>query len=70
MNRFIPKEKLNKKARKELDSRDRLTWGGLNPATRKTETKKAYNRKKTRIRNEDFLSGVFYGMYDLYFQTL
>ena len=57
MKKFIPKEKLSKKARKELDSKNRLTWGSVNPVTRKTENKKAYNRKKARreFKNLNFL---------------
>ena len=59
MRKFIPKEKLSKKARKELDAKERRTWGNINPATRKTANEKAYNRKKVRIRPEDFLPGPF-----------
>ena len=44
MNRFIPREKLGKKARKALDSQRRATWS-FSPATRKVESKKRYNRK-------------------------
>jgi hypothetical protein len=46
MQKFIPRGKLSKKARKELDSAKRRTWNGVNPATRTAESKKAYNRKK------------------------
>lgn len=45
MARFIPREKLGKKARKELDSRQRVTWD-FSPASRKIDSKKRYNRKK------------------------
>ena len=44
MKKFIPKEKLSKKARKELDRQRRFTWS-FSPATRKVESKKRYNRK-------------------------
>lgn len=44
MNRFIPREKLGKKARKALDSQRRTTWS-FSPNTRKVESKKQYNRK-------------------------
>lgn len=45
MDKFIPREKLGKKARKALDSRKRTTWD-VKPVTRRVESKKLYNRKK------------------------
>ena len=45
MKRFIPREKLGKKARKQLDSEQRATWA-FSPVTKKVENKKLYNRKK------------------------
>lgn len=48
MKEFIPRKKLSKKARREYDSRNRLSWGNVNPVTRKTENKKAYNRKESQ----------------------
>ena len=59
MKSFVPKEKLSKKARKELNSKERRTWEGINPVTRKVESKKLYNRKKTRTGYEDYLPGSF-----------
>lgn len=59
MQRFIPAEKMGKKARKELAKARRRSWGPLNPVTRKPENPKAYNRKKTR-REERFLDGGSY----------
>ena len=38
MKRFIPKEKLGKKARKQLDSEQRTTWT-FSPVTRKVGRK-------------------------------
>ena len=55
MNRFIPREKLGKKARKELDRQRRFTWS-FSPATRKVENKKRYNRK-THEREEREIVG-------------
>lgn len=46
MEKFISREKLSKKARKELDKQKRTTWG-FSPATKKVENKKLYNRKKS-----------------------
>ena len=45
MSKFIPKEKLSKKARKQLDSEQRTTWA-FSPVTKKVESKKLYSRKK------------------------
>ncbi len=45
--RFIPREKLSRKARKLLDSQKRATWA-FSPVTKKVESKKAYNRKRAR----------------------
>ncbi|MCR5336422.1 MAG: hypothetical protein K6E42_07720 [Synergistes sp.] len=45
MNRFIPKEKLGKKARKALDSRQRNTWS-FSPVTKTIKNKKYYDRHK------------------------
>lgn len=46
--KFIPREKLSKKARRQLDAAQRASWGGLSPITRKSADKKKYNRKKVR----------------------
>lgn len=45
MTGFVSKEKMSKKARKELDSKSRAGWG-ISPVTRKKESKKLYSRKK------------------------
>ena len=40
MDKFIPKEKLSKKAKPELAKAQRQTWGGLNPVTRSRRPQK------------------------------
>ena len=45
MVKFLSREKLSKKARKELDSQRRTLWQ-YSPVTRKIESKKRYNRKQ------------------------
>ena len=61
MKRFIPKEKLGKKARKQLDSEQRTTWT-FSPVTKKVESKKLYNRKrKAHDRYDDYGMGFSYG---------
>ncbi len=53
MTRFIPREKLGKKARKALDQERRTTWA-FSPASRKIDSGKRYNRKKqARARDDD-----------------
>jgi hypothetical protein len=53
MDKFIPKEKLSKKARREKAKAQRQTWDGLNPVTRKPQNPKAYVREKPRIDDGD-----------------
>lgn len=48
MQKFVPFEKLSKKKQRELNKKQRGSWGGLNPVSRKVESAKIYNRKKAR----------------------
>jgi len=62
MKKFIPKEKLGKKARKQLDSEQRTTWT-FSPVTKMVECKKLYNRKrKAHDRYDDYGMGFSYGL--------
>lgn len=45
MAKFISREKLSKKARRELDRQRRVLWQ-YSPVTKTMESKKRYNRKK------------------------
>ena len=45
MNRFVPKEKMSKKAKKRLAAEKRTTWA-FSPASKKVDSKKRYNRKR------------------------
>ena len=47
MIKFIPKQKLSKKAKRELDQTHRQVWGEINPVTRKFDSKKIYKREKS-----------------------
>ena len=59
MAKFISREKLSKKARKELDNQTRAVWA-FSPTTRKVESKKLYNRKKSaRAWKNDFGMSAF-----------
>ena len=61
MARFVPKEKLSKKARKELNRQRRTMWD-FSPVTKTVDSRKLYNRKtNARDRYDDYGGGVFYG---------
>ena len=56
---FVPKNKLSKKAQKELNRQRRVTWT-FSPVTKTVESRKLYNRKRnSHDRNEDYGMGVF-----------
>ena len=56
---FVPREKMSRKARKELDRKRRVTWA-FSPVTKAVESKKIYSRrKKTRNRDDDYGFGFF-----------
>lgn len=46
MAKFVPKQKMSKKAQRALNAQSRVMWD-VNPITRKVESKKIYNRKKS-----------------------
>ena len=48
MKQYVTLDKRSKKAKKEYYSKQRLTWGVLNPVTRSVPSGKTYNRKKDK----------------------
>ena len=53
MAKYISREKLSKKARKELAAQKRVTWA-FSPVTKRVESKKVSSRKKNaRLRDAD-----------------
>ena len=57
---FLPREKLGKKAQRALDREKRVTWDGVNPVTKRIESKKLYQRTKpSRLYTDDGM-GVFF----------
>lgn len=48
MNKHIPFQKLSKRQQRELNAQKRVTWGELNPVTRRPENSKVYNRAKAQ----------------------
>ena len=63
MIRYIPRDKLGKKARKKLDSQHRRRWP-ISPATKTFENKKKYNRKR---KSHDDLSEWNHGIFWYHF---
>ena len=56
---FVPKDKLSKKARKELNRQRRVTWD-FSPVTKTVESKKLYNRKRNAQNRDDYGLGSFF----------
>ena len=50
MKQYVTIDKRSKKAQKEYYSKQRHTWGELNPVTRSVPSGKVYNRKKEKRR--------------------
>ena len=50
MKKFIPKQKLSKKARRALNAECRKIWT-INPLTKCADIPRAYNRNKTKKAN-------------------
>ena len=59
MTRFIPREKLGKKARRKLDNQNRRFWL-ISPVTKTFESKKQYNRKR---KSHDYLRDWNHGIF-------
>ena len=46
--KVIPREKLSKRKKRELAAKQRGSWGGLNPVTRKPPKSGSYQRGKAK----------------------
>jgi len=58
MARFIPRDKLSKKAQRELNRQRRVTWD-FSPVTKTVDSRKLYNRKRiARDRYDSHDAGV------------
>ncbi|MBQ9064912.1 MAG: hypothetical protein IJ123_05655 [Blautia sp.] len=57
MKKYITRDKLGKKARRQLDSQQRLYWP-VSPAPVTFESKKHYNRKR---KNHDYQEDWYHG---------
>ena len=58
MAKFVPKEKLGKKARKELNRLHRVTWD-FSPVTKTVDSRKIYSRKRKAQNRDDYGLGFF-----------
>jgi len=59
MTRFIPREKLGRKARREMDAKQRQTWT-VSPVTKTVESRKKYNRiRESRNLRKEWSCGTF-----------
>ena len=52
MEKFVPRAKMSKKARRELDRKRRQTWS-ISPVTRRREKPGAYRRERVRLQEFD-----------------
>ena len=58
MSKYVSLDKRSKKQQKEYHSKQRRTWGDLNPVTRSVPSGKVYNRKKEKERvSKEFRDG-------------
>lgn len=55
MRKIIPYEKLSNKEKQKINAMRRNTWGDFNPATRKPQNSKAYNRRRAQDWKKDLL---------------
>ena len=60
MIKFIPKGKLSKKAKRELDQARRQVWDDISPVTRRIDSKKMYKREKSSRWFKDDGMGIFF----------
>lgn len=65
MARFVPKEKLSKKAQKELNRQRRVTWD-FSPVTKTVDSRKIYSRKRKAQNRDDYGLSYFFTCSDAY----
>ena len=70
MSKYVSLDKRSKKQQKEYHSKQRRTWGNLNPVTRSVPNGKAYNRKKEKERiSKEFRDGFGADFFSCFFYT-
>ncbi|MCL2364355.1 MAG: hypothetical protein FWC71_06815 [Defluviitaleaceae bacterium] len=67
--KYVPLEKQSKRKQREYHAKQRGDWGNINPITRKVESAKIYNRKKSK--RERYNSGLdfFVGTYETFWSV-
>ena len=50
---------MSKREKRALDATKRASWDGVNPVTRKVESKKTYDRKRSPRWYNDDSTGIF-----------
>ena len=65
MARFVPKEKLSKKAQKELNRQRRVTWD-FSPVTKTVDSGKIYSRKRKAQNRDDYGLSYFFTFFSVY----
>ena len=64
MKNYVSLDKRSKKAQREYYSKQRRTWGEVNPVTRSVPSGKTYNRKKEKQRiGREFRDGFDAGLF-------
>lgn len=56
---FVPKEKMSKKAQKELNRQHRVTWD-FSPVTKTVDSRKIYSRKRKAQNRDDYGLSCFF----------
>ena len=56
---FVPKDKLSKKAQKQLNRQRRVTWE-FSPVTKTVDSRKIYSRKRKARTRDDYGLSFFY----------
>ena len=64
MARFVPKDKMSKKAQKELNRQRRVTWE-FSPVTKTVDSRKIYSRKRKAQNRGDYDLSFFCALFDL-----
>ena len=58
---FVSKNKLSKKAQKELNRQRRVTWD-FSPVTKTVDSRKIYSRKRKTRNRDDYGPGFYYAI--------
>lgn len=54
MDKFVPYDKMSKKEQKKIDSAKRVSWSGIDPATKVVPDSKKVYKRKPKHKNDDW----------------